>query len=126
MNAVDFGKHTHIFRIYVRTQAQDANTGDLTDTLKDLGKIAGRIDTRREGFEIEEGMAMQSGWRSTLFLRYERERSSKLTGMAIFVDLSDQNKTYKAEGPPVDERGDFRELKIPVVFSPEEKLPSQV
>lgn len=124
MKSVNIGKYDRVVKIYVRKTTQNTATGKHTEVPQYLGKAYARIETTRPGAEVLEGMGLQSYFQSTLHLRYERNRSSKLTGMCYFVDVTDNDKQYKSDGPVTDVTADKVELAIPIIHAPDEQLPS--
>lgn len=124
MKSLNLGNYNRVVKIYVRKTTQNASTGKHTEAPQYLGKTYARIETKRPGAEVLEGMGLTSYFESTLYFRYEQERTSKLTGMCYFVDITDNNRQYKSDGPVTDVTGDKVELAIPIIHAPDEQLPS--
>jgi len=124
MESLDLGKFNRIVKIYVRKTTQSTSTGKHTESPQYQGKAYAMIETKRPGAEVLEGMGLQSYFQSTLYLRYTQNVTSKLTGMCYFVDVTDNNRQYKSDGPVTDISGNKVVLAIPIIHAPEEQLPS--
>lgn len=124
MESLDLGKFDRIVKIYVRKTTQSTSTGKHTESPQYQGKAYARIETRRVGAEVLEGMGLTSYFESILYLRYTQNVTSKLTGMCYFVDITDNNRQYKADGPATDVTGNKVVLQIPIIHAPNEQLPS--
>lgn len=121
---VEIGRYRHRVAIYDRTQTQNAD-GDLADVAVSLGSRWAEIETKRVGGEQADGAGLTSFLQSTLRMRHDRGLMAKLTGTTYFVVSTMDDAVFEADGPPVDQKGTFREILVPVTQSVPEDLPSE-